>query len=88
VLRLRDTVDGGLDGLVWSFAPDSGARPAPQALADVPARTAESVALAKQLRRHGFTFVGPITAYAAMQACGLVDDHLAGCHARTGLADR
>lgn len=84
VLRLRDTVDGGLDGLVWAFAPDPASRPAPQVLGDVPATTPESVALAKQLRRHGFVFVGPTTAYAAMQACGLVDDHLLGCQARSG----
>ena len=86
VLRLRDSVDGGLDGLVWSFAPDPGSRPVPRRPGDVPTSTAESVALAKQLRRHGFAFVGPTTAYAAMQACGLVDDHLAGCRARSGRA--
>jgi DNA-3-methyladenine glycosylase I len=81
VVRLRGVVDGGLDALVWSFAP-AERRPAPNVLADVPAVTAESTALAKALKRHGFAFVGPTTAYAAMQACGLVDDHLAGCHAR------
>jgi DNA-3-methyladenine glycosylase I len=84
VLRLRDTADGGLDGLIWSFAPDPGTRPPPRRPDDVPAGTPESVALARQLRRHGFVFVGPTTAYAAMQACGLVDDHLIGCHARGG----
>ncbi|HET9657061.1 MAG TPA: DNA-3-methyladenine glycosylase I [Kineosporiaceae bacterium] len=81
VLRLRDRVEGGLDALIWSFAPDRF-RPAPAGLGEVPATTPESVALAKALRRHGFVFVGPTTAYAAMQACGLVDDHLHGCHAR------
>jgi DNA-3-methyladenine glycosylase I len=80
VVGLRETVDGGLDGLVWSFAPR--ARPAPAGPGDVPAVTPESTALAKALRRHGFVFVGPTTAYAAMQACGLVDDHLAGCQVR------
>src|SRR3954452_23738045 len=65
--------------LVWSFAPDP--RPRPASPADVPASTPESVALSKALKRHGFRFVGPTTAYAAMQACGLVDDHLAGCSA-------
>ena len=80
VLALRDAVDGGLDALVWSFAP--AGRPAPTCLGDVPAVTPESKALAKALKKHGFVFVGPTTAYAAMQACGLVDDHLAGCHAR------
>lgn len=81
VLQVRDAVDGGLDALVWSFAPEPG-RPAPRVLADVPAVTPESTALAKALKRHGLVFVGPTTAYAAMQACGLVDDHLAGCCAR------
>jgi len=83
VLDLR--ASGGLDGLVWSFAgpPD---RPAPRSYADVPAATPGSAALAKALKRHGFVFVGPTTAYATMQACGLVDDHLLGCHARGRLA--
>jgi DNA-3-methyladenine glycosylase I len=80
VLGLREAVPGGLDALVWSFAP--APRPAPKRPADLPASTPESIALAKALRRHGLVFVGPTTAYAAMQACGLVDDHLAGCHAR------
>jgi DNA-3-methyladenine glycosylase I len=81
VVALRDAVDGGLDALVWSFAPDPG-RPAPVTPADVPAVTPESTALATALKRHGLVFVGPTTAYAAMQACGLVDDHLTGCVAR------
>jgi DNA-3-methyladenine glycosylase I len=81
VLALRDAVDGGLDALVWSFAPPAD-RPAPTGLGDVPAVTPGSTALAKALKKNGFVFVGPTTAYAAMQACGLVDDHLAGCHAR------
>jgi DNA-3-methyladenine glycosylase I len=71
-----------LPRLIWSFAPDAGARPAPRTLADVPAVTPESTAMAKELKRRGFRFVGPTTAYALMQACGLVDDHLAGCCAR------
>nr|WP_223187754.1 DNA-3-methyladenine glycosylase I [Streptomyces sp. CBMA29] len=79
---LRDSHDGGLDALIWSFAPDPAARPAPRRLADVPATTPESVALAKSLKSHGFRFVGPTTAYALMQACGLVNDHLADCSAR------
>jgi DNA-3-methyladenine glycosylase I len=82
VLALRDQVDGGLDALVWSFAADLSTRPAPTAMADVPATTAASTALARALKRHGFVFVGPTTAYATMQACGLVDDHLLGCAAR------
>jgi DNA-3-methyladenine glycosylase I len=52
----------------------------------VPALTPESTALAKALKREGFRFVGPTTAYAAMQACGLVNDHLAGCVARKATA--
>ncbi len=89
VLALRDDSDdsdggnesdgpGGLDGLIWSHAP-AHHRP-PQRLADVPATSPESVALAKTLKRRGFAFVGPTTMYAAMQACGLVDDHVAACH--------
>jgi DNA-3-methyladenine glycosylase I len=77
VVAARDAVPGGLDGLVWAHAPAH--RPRPRHLADVPATTPESTALAKALRRHGFVFVGPTTAYATMQACGLVDDHLDGC---------
>ncbi|MCW3002901.1 MAG: DNA-3-methyladenine glycosylase [Conexibacter sp.] len=69
-----------LTDLVWSHAPPP--RPAPEAWGDVPALTPESTALAKALKREGFRFVGPTTAYAAMQACGLVNDHLAGCVAR------
>lgn len=71
-----------LDALLWSFAPDP--RPAPRTLADVPATTPESTALARELKRRGFRFVGPTTAYALMQATGMVDDHLAGCWARGG----
>jgi DNA-3-methyladenine glycosylase I len=81
VLTLRAGV--GLDELVWSHAPaPRGVRPS--ALAEVPASTVESVALAKALKANGFAFVGPVTAYAAMQACGLVDDHVLGCHVATG----
>ncbi|MFB7947200.1 DNA-3-methyladenine glycosylase I [Kitasatospora phosalacinea] len=78
----RALADGELDALVWSHVPDPAARPAPLTLADVPAVTPESTALAKSLKRAGFRFVGPTTAYALMQACGLVNDHLADCHAR------
>lgn len=63
--------------LLWSFAPPARKRPA--TLADVPAVTAESTAMAKELKRRGFRFVGPTTAYALMQATGMVDDHLASC---------
>jgi DNA-3-methyladenine glycosylase I len=71
-----------LSALIWSHAPDPDGRPAPRAFAEVPAVTAESTALAKELKRRGFRFVGPTTAYALMQACGLVNDHLEGCCAR------
>jgi DNA-3-methyladenine glycosylase I len=70
-----------LGALIWSFAPDDE-RPAPRTLAEIPAVTPESTALAKALKRDGFRFVGPTTAYALMQACGLVNDHLEGCCAR------
>ncbi|MER6911508.1 DNA-3-methyladenine glycosylase I [Streptomyces sp. NPDC000594] len=73
---------GELDALIWSYAPDPAGRPVPRTLADVPAVTDGSKALAKELKRRGVRFVGPTTAYALMQACGLVDDHLAGCVAR------
>ena len=66
--------------LLWSFAPAE--RPAPRSLADVPAVTPESTAMAKALKKRGFRFVGPTTAYALMQACGLVNDHIDGCLAR------
>lgn len=70
---------GSLDTLFWSYAEAAGRRPRPRLFEDVPAVTAESTALSKELKRAGFRFVGPTTAYAAMQACGIVDDHLAGC---------
>jgi len=69
---------GGLDALVWSHAPARHTPPASPA--ELRASSPESVALAKALKAHGFVFVGPTTMYAAMQACGLVDDHLLGCH--------
>lgn len=75
-------LDGGLTDLLWSFAPDPP-RPAPKTLAEVPAVTPDSTAMAKALRAHGFRFVGPTTAYALMQATGMVNDHLADCSFRT-----
>jgi len=80
VLGLRDA-GTSLPELVWAHRPDPD-RPAPAGWGDVPALTPESTALAKALKREGFRFVGPTTAYAAMQACGLVNDHLSGCVAR------
>jgi DNA-3-methyladenine glycosylase I len=69
----------GLAVLLWSFAPPPRPR-RPASFAEVPSSTPESTAMAKGLRRLGFRFVGPTTAYALMQATGMVDDHLAGCH--------
>jgi DNA-3-methyladenine glycosylase I len=71
--------------LVWSHAPQ-GRRRAPRSLEELPAITPESTALAKELKRRGFRFVGPTTAYATMQACGVVNDHLAGCFVRAEVA--
>ncbi|MEU5938539.1 DNA-3-methyladenine glycosylase I [Micromonospora sp. NPDC047548] len=69
----------GLSALLWSYAPPPRAA-RPESFAQVPALTRESTALAKALKKRGFRFVGPTTAYALMQATGMVDDHLAGCH--------
>ena len=71
---------GGLSALVWKYAAAPAA--APRTLADVPAVTPASKALSAELKRHGFTFTGPVTAYATMQACGIVNDHLADCFVR------
>jgi DNA-3-methyladenine glycosylase I len=77
--RAAVDVPDGLGALLWSFAPEPRAR-RPAGFAEVPALTAESTAMAKGLKRRGFRFVGPTTAYALMQATGMVDDHFAGCH--------
>ncbi|TMR95510.1 DNA-3-methyladenine glycosylase I [Nonomuraea basaltis] len=79
--RVALDLPDGLSELVWSFA-EPGA-PVPKTMADVPAITPGSKALAKELKKHGFKFVGPTTAYALMQAIGLVNDHIEGCVART-----
>ncbi|HET7244242.1 MAG TPA: DNA-3-methyladenine glycosylase I [Streptosporangiaceae bacterium] len=73
-------VPGGLAALVWRYAQAPG--PAPVTLADVPASTPASRACARELRKLGFSFVGPVTVYAALQACGVVDDHLVSCFRR------
>jgi DNA-3-methyladenine glycosylase I len=72
----------GLSDLVWSYAEEPGSRPAPRTLDELPAQTPASKALSKELKKHGFVFTGPVTAYASMQACGIVNDHLAGCFRR------
>jgi DNA-3-methyladenine glycosylase I len=72
-----------LTGLLWSFAPPADPpSPAPQALSELPSSTPESKALARELKRRGFRFVGPTTAYALMQATGIVNDHVAACFVR------
>lgn len=77
-VRLRAT--GGLPALIWSHRPER--TPEPTRMSEVPARSPESVALAKELKRHGFTFVGPTTMFALMEAIGVVDTHLLGSHRR------
>ncbi|SDB82706.1 DNA-3-methyladenine glycosylase I [Raineyella antarctica] len=77
-IRLRDK--GGLGPFVWSFRPEH--TPAPRTLGDVPSTSPESVALSKALRKEGFTFVGPTTMFALMEAIGIVDTHLVGSHRR------
>jgi DNA-3-methyladenine glycosylase I len=72
-------LDIPLDKLLWSFAPDAAARPRPTTIGEVPAVTPESKAMAKELKKRGFAFVGPTTCYALMQATGMVDDHIATC---------
>ena len=75
--RAAADLDVDLGELLWSFAP--APRPRPADLSEVPAVTAESKAMAKELKGRGFKFVGPTTAYALMQATGMVDDHVASC---------
>ena len=79
-VALRDARRAAARALLGATRPAS--RPAPASLADWPATTPESAALAKRLRTAGFRFVGPTTVYAAMQACGVVNDHLADCWVR------
>jgi DNA-3-methyladenine glycosylase I len=80
IANARAAREVDLGRLVWAHRPDP--RPAPRTMADVPASVPESAALARELKQHGFRFVGPTTAYALMQACGLVNDHIADCDAR------
>ena len=74
---IGDNIGEGLTELMWSYAPAQRRRP--QTMAEIPPQTPESKALAKELRRRGLVFVGPTTVYAAMQAIGIVDDHVAYC---------
>lgn len=78
VLEMTQGRPGALDDLMWSFAPAPRSRRL-TAMADIPAVTAESVAMSKTLRSLGFSFVGPTTMYALMQSAGMVDDHVVGC---------
>jgi DNA-3-methyladenine glycosylase I len=82
--RAALTLPDGLAALVWSYA--GGQERAPVTLADVPAWTPGSKALSKELRQRGFSFTGPVTAYATLQACGVVDDHLESCFRRGAYA--
>jgi len=75
--RTAADLDVDLSDLLWSYAPP--ARPRPRSLADVPSLSPESQAMAKDLKKRGFRFVGPTTAYALMQATGMVDDHIESC---------
>ena len=80
---------GSLAALIWSFEPTRRGRPVPIELGEIASRTEQSTALAKELKRFGFRFIGPTTAYAAMQSVGVVNDHLRGCHVRSACdADR
>ncbi|MGC0142624.1 DNA-3-methyladenine glycosylase I [Pseudactinotalea sp. Z1732] len=84
VTNARATIDlraeGGLADFVWSFQPAT--TPRPRRMSEVPTRSVESEALAKALRSRGFTFVGPTTMFALMEAVGMVDTHLVGSHRR------
>jgi len=81
-LRLREAsdIDGGLAGLVWSYRPNE--TPRPYRLADIPTQSPQSAALSRELKRHGFRFVGPTTMHALMEAIGIIDTHLIGSHRR------
>lgn len=79
-VALREDPDGDLAALIWSFRPADTPRPRTQA--EVPTTSAESLALSRALKRKGFTFVGPTTMYALMEAVGIVDTHLLGSHRR------
>ena len=76
--RAAQQLEQGLSDLLWSFAP-AVRPPRPRTLAEVPATSPESTAMARELKRRGFAFVGPTTAYALMQATGMVDDHVMSC---------
>ncbi len=78
VLRVQEE-EGSLDAYLWSFVGGAPKVNRYRTLGDIPAETAESTAMSKDLKRRGFRFVGPTVCYAFMQACGLVNDHVVGC---------
>lgn len=73
---------GSLAAFIWRFEPDPASRPTVFTMQDIQPKTAESTALSKELRKRGWSFVGPTTVYAFMQSMGLVNDHIDGCHIR------
>lgn len=79
-IAMRHGTEGGLPAYLWSFRPET--TPRPRTTAEVPTSSPESVAMARGLRARGFRFVGPTTAYALMEAVGMVDTHLLGSHRR------
>jgi DNA-3-methyladenine glycosylase I len=79
VLRLQEE-GGSLDAYLWSFVGGAPRVNRYRRLGDIPAETAESTAMSKDLKSRGFRFVGPTVCYAFMQACGLVMDHVASCY--------
>jgi len=84
VTNARATValrsEGGLAELIWSYRPE--VTPEPRTIDEVPSSSAESIALARELKRRGFTFVGPVTIFALMEAIGVIDTHLVDSHRR------
>jgi DNA-3-methyladenine glycosylase I len=85
-VALREEEGPALPELIWHRYRPAPREAPPRTLADLPSQTPETVALARELKRRGFRFVGPTTLYALMQACGVVNDHLAGCSVRVTIA--
>jgi DNA-3-methyladenine glycosylase I len=77
-IQLRD--QGGLAALIWSFKPER--TPRPVTMAEIPVRSPESAALSGALRAHGYVFTGPVTMFALMESCGIIDTHLLGSYLR------
>jgi len=87
LLRVQEEL-GSFDSYVWGFVGGKPLRRRRRTLGDIPATTAESDAMSRDLKKRGFRFVGPTICYAFMQACGLVDDHVAGCSQRVLVASK